>query len=230
MAAGKRHAFILGGTGAVGQQLLRHLVDSDKFHKIHAPVRRALALHDKKIIQHDYAEFFRPWQLDVSINDFFYCFGSTLKKAGDQHKFRELELHSAHQALVVAKQTGVRRFYLVSSQGVSPHAWFPYLRVKAEVEKILKDHLFQAFFIYRPSLLLAARPELRMGELVAQKTMGPVAGVLQRYLPGRAPVQADQVARAMLTDALKGDEGLFVRENRQIIELASLIKKSKTKA
>ena len=53
---------------------------------------------------------------------------------------------------------------------------------------------------------------------------------MQRYLPGRAPVQADQVARAMVTDALKGDEGLFVRENRQIIELASLIKKSKTKS
>jgi uncharacterized protein YbjT (DUF2867 family) len=229
MAAGKRHAFILGGTGAVGQQLLRHLVDSDKFHKIHTPVRRALPFADKKIVTHDYAEFFRPWQLDVTINDFFYCFGSTLKKAGDQDKFRELELHTAHQALVVAKQTGVRRFYLVSAQGVAPQSLFPYLRVKAEVEKILKDHLFQAFFIYRPSLLLATRPELRMGELVAQKTMGPVAGILQRYLPGRAPVHAEQVARAMVTDALKGDEGLFVRENRQIIELASLIKKSKAK-
>ncbi len=229
-SAAKRHAFILGGTGAVGQQLLRHLVDSDKFNKVHAPVRKALSLENKKIVTHDYAEFFRPWQLDTNISDFFYCFGSTLKKAGDQEKFRELELHTAHQALVVAKQTGVRRFYLVSAQGVAPHSMFAYLRVKAEVEKILKDHLFQAFFIYRPSLLLAARPELRMGELVAQKTMGPVAGILQRYLPGRAPVQADQVARAMLTDALKGDEGLFVRENRQIIELASLIKKTKTKS
>ena len=222
MAAGKRHAFILGGTGAVGQQLLRHLVESEKFNKIHAPTRRELSSTHKKIQTHDYADFYHPWQLDASITDFFYCFGSTLKKAGDHEKFRELELNTAHQALVVAKQTGVRRFYLVSAQGVDPHSWIAYLRVKAEVEKILKDHHFQAFFIYRPSLLLAERPELRVGELVAQKTLKPLTGLFQRYFPGRAPVQADQVARAMMSDALKGDEGLFVRENRQIIELAIL--------
>ncbi|MBY0516676.1 MAG: hypothetical protein K2P81_07205 [Bacteriovoracaceae bacterium] len=225
---GKRHAFILGGTGAVGQQLLRHLVDSDKFTKIHAPTRRPLGIEHKKIIPHEYSEFFKPWQLDVAVNDFFYCFGSTLKKAGDHDKFREIELHTAHEALVVAKQTGVRRFYLVSSQGVSPQSMVFYLRVKAEVEKILKDHYFQAFFIYRPSLLLSPRPEVRMGELIAQKLLKPLTAPLQRYLPSKAPVQADQVARAMLTDAIKGDEGLFIRENRQIIELANFIKQLKS--
>jgi uncharacterized protein YbjT (DUF2867 family) len=227
-AANKRHAFILGATGAVGQQLLRHLVDSDKFSKVHVPTRRKLSIEHKKIITYDFAEFYRPWKLDAQLTDFFYCFGSTLKKAGDQDKFRELELRVAHEALVVAKQTDVRRFYLVSAQGVDPHAWVNYLKVKAEVEKVLKDHFFQAFFIYRPSLLLAPRPELRLGELVAQKTLAPIAGFLQRYFPKSAPVDAEQVARAMLTDALKGDEGMFIRENRQIIELASLIKKSKT--
>jgi uncharacterized protein YbjT (DUF2867 family) len=226
-AANKRHAFILGATGAVGQQLLRHLVDSDKFSKVHVPTRRKLSIEHKKIITYDFAEFYRPWKLDAQLTDFFYCFGSTLKKAGDQDKFRELELRVAHEALVVAKQTDVRRFYLVSAQGVDPHAWVNYLKVKAEVEKVLKDHFFQAFFIYRPSLLLAPRPELRLGELVAQKTLAPIAGFLQRYFPKSAPVDAEQVARAMLTDALKGDEGMFVRENRQIIELASLIKKVK---
>lgn len=227
---GKRHAFILGGTGAVGQQLLRYLVESDKFSKVHVPTRRALPLETKKIVTYDFADLFRPWQLDVQVTDFFYCFGSTLKKAGDQEKFRDLELRVAHEALVVAKQMGARRFYLVSAQGVAPHSWVPYLRVKAEVEKVLKDHFFQAFFIYRPFLLLAPRPELRLGELCAQKALGPMAGILQRYLPKRAPVQADQVARAIMSDVTKGDEGMFVRENHQIIELASLVKKVKTRA
>jgi uncharacterized protein YbjT (DUF2867 family) len=223
----KRHAFILGATGAVGQQLLRHLVDSDKFSKVHVPTRRPISINHKKIVTYDFADFYRPWKLDAQLTDFFYCFGSTRKKAGDLDKFRELELRVAHEALVVAKQTGVRRFYLVSAQGVDPHSWVHYLKVKADVEKILKDHFFQAFFIYRPSLLLASRPELRLGELIAQKSLAPMAGFLQRYFPKKAPVEAEQVARAMITDAIKGDEGMFVRENRQIIELASLIKKSK---
>ncbi len=221
----KRHAFILGGTGAVGQQVLAQLLASEKFAKLHVPTRRPLELTHKKLIHYDFAEFYRPWKLEAQVNDFFYCFGSTQKKAGDAQKFRELELRVAHEALVVAKQMGARRFYLVSSRGVDPQSLSAYLRTKAEVEKVLKDHYFQAFYVYRPSLLIAPRTELRPAELVAQKTLAPLKSPLQRYLPNVAPVEAEQVARAMVLDALRGDEGYFVRENRQIIELASLVKK-----
>jgi uncharacterized protein YbjT (DUF2867 family) len=220
--AGKRHAFILGATGAVGQQLLRRLVESDKFAKIHAPTRRGPGVEHKKIIPHAFEEIYRPWKLDVQVSDFFYCFGSTLKSAGSQEEFRRIELSIAHEALLVAKQTGVKRFYLVSAQGVGPQSLIPYLRTKAEVEKILKNHSFQSFFLYRPSLLITAREELRVGELVAQRALRPMLPLLQRYLAGRAPVKVEQVAQAMLVDALKGEEGMFVRENRNIIELASL--------
>lgn len=220
--AGKRHALILGATGAVGQQLLRRLVESDKFTKIHAPSRRDLGIEHKKIIPHPFEEIYKPWKLDVQITDFFYCFGSTLKAAGSNEEFRRLELSIAHEALLVAKQTGVKRFYLVSAQGVAPHSMIPYLRTKAEVEKILKNHTFQSFFLYRPSLLITERQELRVGELVVQRALRPALPLLQRYMSARAPVKVEQVAQAMLVDALKGEEGMFVRENRNIIELASL--------
>ena len=41
-----------------------------QYHIEALPIK--LDIQDKKIITHDYAEFFRPWQLDASINDFFY--------------------------------------------------------------------------------------------------------------------------------------------------------------
>lgn len=219
---GKRHAFILGGSGAVGQQLLKRVLELDKFSKVHAPTRRDLGVSHKKLVSHPFDSLYKPWQLDVQVSDFFYCFGSTLKKAGDKQQFRELELSVAHEALVVAKQTGAQRFYLVSAQGVAPNSVIHYLKVKAEVEKILKNHSFRAFFLYRPALLIAPRPEVRLGELVAQRTLRPVMPLLQRYWPTRAPVEANQVAKAMLVDALKGDEGLYVRENKNIIELAQV--------
>ncbi len=218
----KRNAFILGATGAVGQQLLRLLVDSEKFAKIHAPARRDLPFEHKRLVRHPFEALYQPWNLDGSVSDFFYCFGSTLKQAGDKQRFRELELSVAHEARLVAKQMGAQRFFLVSAQGVDPHSLFFYLRVKAEVEKVLKDHLFRGFYVYRPSLLIAQRPEVRLGELVAQRTLRPLLPWLQRYAPGRSPVRAAQVAHAMLTDSLKAEDGFFVRENRQIIELASL--------
>lgn len=222
MAHTKRHAFILGSTGAVGQQLLRHLNNSDKFAKIHVPTRSELVLKSKKIVKYAYQDFYRSWNLDSPVHDFFYCFGSTLKQSGSPEAFKDLELTTAHQALVVAKQLQVRRFYLVSAKGVEPQSFYAYLRVKSEVEKILKDHLFQAFFIYRPSLILAPRKELRMMELVAQKCLSPLRRPLQNYLPNKAPVSAEQIAKAMISDALNGDEGSFVRENKQIIELSKI--------
>lgn len=222
MASPKRHAFILGATGAVGQQLLRHLVDSDKFSKIHLPLRRELDLKSKKIVSYPFEKFFKPWELDQNISDFFYCFGSTLKQAGSLEAFRDLELSIAHQALVVAKQVQARRFYLVSAKGVEPQSYYAYLRVKSEVEKVLKDHLFQAFYVYRPSLILTPRRELRVMELVAQKILSPLRSPLQNYLPQSAPVSAEQIARAMVFDALSGEEGSFIRENKQIIELSKI--------
>lgn len=222
MAQTKRHAFILGSTGAVGQQLLRQLNDSDKFAKIHIPLRSEIELKSKKVVTYPYQDFYRSWNLDQSVQDFFYCFGSTLKRAGNHEAFKDLELTTAHQALVVAKQLQARRFYLVSAKGVEPQSFYAYLRVKSEVEKILKDHLFQAFFIYRPSLILAPRKELRLMELMAQKCLSPLKKPLQNYLPNKAPVSAEQIAKAMLLDALSGDEGNFVRENKQIIELSRL--------
>jgi uncharacterized protein YbjT (DUF2867 family) len=218
----KRHAFILGATGAVGQQLLRRLVERDRFVKVHAPTRRELPIQNKKIVSYPFEALFRPWELEFSVTDFFYCFGSTMASAGGVDEFRRMELSVAHEALMVAKQTGVKRFYLVSVQGVSPQSMVPYLKVKAEVEKVLKNHAFQALYVYRPSLLIAAREELRLTELVLQRVSRPMLPILQRYIPGRAPVRAEQVAQAMLVDALQGEEGHFVRENRQIIELASL--------
>jgi uncharacterized protein YbjT (DUF2867 family) len=230
MGAPKRSAFILGATGAVGQQLMRYLCDSEKFSQIHAPTRKLITIEHKKISHYPFQNFYKPWELEAGVTDFFYCFGSTLKKAGSQEKFKEMELSMAHQALVVAKQTGARRFYLVSARGVEPNSMYFYLKIKSEVEKILKDHLFQGLFIYRPSLILAPREELRVMELIAQKTMWPVRNILQKYTPSISPVSAEQIARAMMTDALSGDEGVFHRENRQIIELSKLVEEIKVKA
>jgi uncharacterized protein YbjT (DUF2867 family) len=222
MASPKRHGFILGATGAVGQQLLRQLIDSDKFFKLHLPVRSEIDQKSKKIVTYPFEKFFRPWELDQNITDFFYCFGSTLKQAGSFEAFRDLELSIAHQALVVAKQVQARRFYLISAKGVDPQSFYGYLRVKSEVEKVLKDHLFQAFYVYRPSLILAPRRELRVMELVAQRVLSPLRSPLQNYLPQSAPVSAEQISRAIVFDALSGEEGSFIRENKQIIELSKL--------
>jgi uncharacterized protein YbjT (DUF2867 family) len=219
----KRHALVLGSSGAVGKELVTRLNEEKVFTKIHMPLRNTQAFEkSKKCSPYPFDHFYYPQRMQDHMDDFFYCFGSTLRNAGTKELFRDLEISIAHRALVVAKQLKVKRFFLVSSKGSHPDSWTFYLKVKAEVEKILLDHKYQALFIYRPSLLLTHRKDFRFGEYMAQKTLSPLSPVLQSYFGRIAPVRTTQLADAILADARSTQEGVFIRENKQILELAGV--------
>jgi uncharacterized protein YbjT (DUF2867 family) len=220
MRSNKRHALIVGASGAVGQQLLQQLISSPLYEMIHAPVRTELNHSDSKLKTYPFHQFLFEANEVLRVDDIFYCFGSTQKKAGSREKFRNIELSVAHALQLLAKRCQVQRFFLISSHGVDPASMFAYLRVKADVEKIIQDHHFHNLFIYRPQLIIAKRDEFRMGEAIAQFFMKPIKGLFQRFFPEYAPVSALQIAQAMMSDAQGQDQGLMIRENKNIIELA----------
>lgn len=220
----RRSAFLLGGSGAVGTQVLGRLLAQEKFNMIHLPLRKESAVEHKKIKNYQFEKFFQVSNFNTPVTDFFYCFGSTLKQAGSKEEFRRLELSVAHQSLLVAKALQVKRFYLVSSQGADPHATFFYSRVKAEVEKIIRDHQFESLFIYRPALLVTKREHFRLGEAVAQNTLGLAHSILQKYFPASAPLRTEQLAQAIMVDVENYQTGHYIRENKNILELCVLSK------
>src|SRR6266699_2501595 len=59
---------------------------------------------------------------------------------------------------------GAKQFVLVSSVGADPKSGNFYLRVKAEVEKAVSAQPFESVHIFRPSVLIGKRAELRLAE------------------------------------------------------------------
>jgi hypothetical protein len=219
-----RKALVLGGSGATGVELLKLMIEDKTYQSIFVPTRGELPLKHQKLHPLPFDIMYRPWDLKDKIDEFFYCFGSTKKKAGSSLSFKKLEIKMAHQALWLAKELETKNFFLMSSKGVNPLSISNYLKVKAQVEKIIKDHAFHSLFIYRPNLLLTPRKEKRWGEFMAQKISSPVAKWWQRYWPNTSPIRVDQVAKTMLYDAHHSQAGIHSRDNKQILELSILYK------
>lgn len=200
----------MGGTGLVGNALLRRLVADPAFGPVVALGRRSSGVPG---VREATVETPRPEDVPEGTHVAFCCLGTTIKKAGSQEAFRAVD-----QGLVLAfaracRERGVRQFHVVSAMGADPGSRVFYNRVKGEMERDLRALGFPVACVYRPSLLLGERAERRPGEKV-----GILAAKLLRPLvprPWRA-IPADAVAAAMAQRAKEAPEGFHVHRSDEL--------------
>jgi len=143
----------------------------------------------------------------------FCCLGTTIKKAGSQSSFERVDLHYPLQAAAIAKKKAVKQFLVVSSMGANPKSRNFYSRTKGRMEEGLVAAGIQGLHIFRPSLLLGARAEFRLGERVAAGVMKALDSLMVGTAAKYRAIQAATVARAMIKIALTGAHGVHVYSN-----------------
>jgi len=72
-----------------------------------------------------------------------------------------------------------RFYFLVSSSGSKATSKIFYLRIKGELDEKVQQLPFGKIRIFRPSLLLGARPEKRFGEKAAERILKIVVPIFQ---------------------------------------------------
>ena len=216
----------------VGGRVLRGLLADTGFSgRIVAPVRRALGIHDLRLVTvtPDFSKSGSDDEIDAALgpqpmlSSYICCLGTTIKVAGSREAFiavdRELVLRLAR----VAFAHGARHAILVSSVGASRQSANFYLRVKGEVEDALADIGFERIDILRPGLLLGARKERRSGEAIAQ-VLAPLANLFLLGKLGRyRAVEADDVAAAIVRLVDETVPGQFVHEHDSIMALLTAV-------
>jgi uncharacterized protein YbjT (DUF2867 family) len=104
--------------------------------------------------------------------------------------------------------------------GSNVNSRFFYNRVKGEVEQKIQNTEIPSIHIFRPSLLLGNRNELRFGEKFASYLM-PIFNI---FLKGERrkyrPIQARDVAAAMYQAANIDHSGLSIYESDEIYKLS----------
>jgi uncharacterized protein YbjT (DUF2867 family) len=216
-----RTALMLGASGLVGHFCIETLVGDSAYGKVISIGRRELLIKDPKLVQ-KIADFNSLPAVEIPVVDDVFCaLGTTIRKAGSQQAFRQVDFEFPVAAAQQSLKAGAKQFILVSSIGADPNSKNFYLRTKGEVEQALQSLPFTAVHIFRPSLLLGKRAESRPGESVgiwaARVLQYAMAGSLRKY----RPITAAEVGRAMVAAAKTSKPGVSVYEFDAIRQLAS---------
>jgi len=214
-------AVIVGATGLVGGHLLGLLLDCGRYAKVIALTRRPLAVRHDRLEQRivdfeklgEHADCFPT-------ADLFCCLGSTIKKAGSQEAFRQIDYTYPLELGKLAAIHGSAQYLIVTAMGASSESSLFYNRVKGDVERALSELSLPALHIFRPSLLLGDRPESRFGERIGAMVMQGAAFLLQGSLRQYRAIPALHVAKAMLSAASQERIGIHVYKSDEIARIA----------
>jgi uncharacterized protein YbjT (DUF2867 family) len=197
----KMKAVILGGTGLVGSELVKELVEHEGFSELILLARRQTGLNHKKI-KELVINFDKPeeWNHLIKGDVLFSTFGTTIKKAGSQEEQYKIDYTYQLQIAQAASNNRMKSFVLVSAIGANAKSGMFYNRIKGELDEAVKILSFSNISILKPSFLAGDRQEKRVAERV-----GSIVLSVLKYLPfvrKYRPIHAKIVAKAMINAAL----------------------------
>lgn len=215
-------ALIAGASGLVGSECLARLLGESSYERVVALVRRLLPHSDPKLEQHiiDFDRLGALGQAFPAGTDVFCCLGTTMKQAGSEAAFRQVDFTYVVGLAAQSLEHGARQFLLVSSLGANPGSTFFYNRVKGETEAAVAALPFEGRQIFRPSILLGERTEHRPGERAGIAAMTGASFLLVGPLRKYRPIAAGTVAAAMVRVALKAPRGVNIYESNDIERVA----------
>lgn len=208
-----RSILLAGASGLVGRACLKALLDDPAFTRITVLSRRTVSIdhpHADKLEQHlvDFRHLERYPEL-FKVDQILCALGTTIKVAGSEQAFREVDYAYPLQLAQLGLLGGARHFLVVSAMGANARSRVFYSRVKGEMERDLLAIDYPNITIARPSLLLGSRQEFRLGEEVAKRFSFLIPDAFK-------PVQATDVAACLVQRARADQPGRRVISSAQI--------------
>ncbi|TGE07804.1 NAD-dependent epimerase/dehydratase family protein [Hymenobacter fodinae] len=215
----QKTALIAGASGLVGSQLLPLLLASDRYARVIAVGRRPLPIVHPKLEQRIFdLEQLEEHRLQLIADDVYCCLGTTLRQAGSKEAFYRVDFLYVVKLAALTAANFAAQFMLVSAMGADASSRFYYNRVKGEMEEAVREAPFRAIHIFRPSLLLGQRAEKRLGEQIGAVLLRALRPVLVGPLRPYRAIEANTVARAMLSAAQDEGGGIRVHSSEAIAQ------------
>lgn len=214
-------AVIFGASGLIGNCALRRLLVHQAYDKVISIGRSPLKASHPKLIHYE-VDMSQPDQYRHLMrgDDLFISLGTTMKKAGSKEAFYDVDHNLIFNIAKTGSLQGMNQLMLVSSIGADSRSMVFYLKVKGELEDNIRRLPYWGVHIMRPSVLLGARDERR----TVEKLAGQLSKGLQ-YFSGSiigdlAPIEADDVAKAMVQAAQGLKPGTHIHHGSEIVKLA----------
>ncbi len=203
-------ALVLGATGLIGSNVVSILLADDAYKKVRVLVRNKFDHQHPKleVVKVDFKNV-EAFKNSMSNGDvIFCCVGTTMKNVnGDKEAYRNVDYDIAVNAAKFGLVSGYNKYILVSSVGANAASANFYLKLKGEVENEIRDFSYRSTHIFQPSILLGARKELRLAEMVSKKIMQVASGLFFGSFAKYKAINANYVAKAMVAVSKSEDEG-----------------------
>lgn len=212
---------VLGGTGLIGRELIALLADDPSVACVRMLVRRPLVSpHPKvevKLVDFEDAESVK---LAIDGCEAVFCaIGTTQKKVkGDKEAYKRIDFDIPVRAARVCHEIGCRKFLLVSAVGANSKSGNFYLRLKGHVEDAISLEPFASIHFFQPSLLLGNREEKRWVEKLSGRILPLLAPLMIGSFSRYRPIQARQVAIAMIKAAKSPALGVHRYQFREMVD------------
>ena len=205
---------IAGSTGLVGKTLLQKVISDSFFSKILTLVRfqSIEPFPEVKEIVCNYNTIHHLPKADILI----ICLGTTRKKAGSKEAFRKVDYGYVTRLARLAEAENYEKIIVISSYGANSSSNNFYLKVKGQMEDVIRTVNISSRIIIRPSLLLGKRDEFRFGESLAAIIMKGTMPVLKGRMIKYRPVKDSQVADAIIKLAKEPLNGIEIIEPQWI--------------
>jgi len=212
-----KKAIVIGGTGMVGAQLIKLLIESADYSEVISLVRRQGGVShpklDEQVIDFDQTE---SWKALVTGDVLFSTLGTTIAQAKTKDAQYKVDFIYQFNVAEIAAANSVPSYVLISSAGADSKSKVFYTNMKGKLEDAVKLLPFKVITIIRPGQLAGDRTEKRPSEKIALYLMYQLnkVGLFQRY----KPIQGWQVARAMICAAEKEQSGTYTLD--EVFDLA----------
>jgi uncharacterized protein YbjT (DUF2867 family) len=213
----QKTALLAGATGLIGSQLLPLLLQSERYAKVIVVGRRAVPVIHPKLVQvTTELDKLEEVRLKLIADDVYCCLGTTMAQAGSKEAFFKVDFLYVVQLAAVAASNFASQLLVVSSMGADAESRIYYSRVKGEMETAVRQTPFRAIHLFRPSLLLGARAQPRLGERLAAVVLRVLNPLMRGPLLKYRPVTGATVAAAMLRAAEDDGGGVRVHESAEL--------------
>jgi uncharacterized protein YbjT (DUF2867 family) len=214
-----KHAIVFGANGLVGSQIVKHLVENDRYEKVTLLNRRNVEIEHPKITFEfmDFRDIHKSWDM-IKCDDLFYCIGTTMNHARNKNEFFKIEHDYCINIAKIANHNKVKQFFYISSKGANPKSLFFYNKTKGQIEEGLKKIGFPALHIFRPSVLLGKRSEFRFLESLAKTFLRMFNFLMIGFLKEIKAMPASLLAKMIIATASENKAGTHIYTNRKIHE------------
>ena len=213
-------AVVFGGTGLVGNHLLKILINDDYYSKVKVFTRSKIEIihHKLEIIETNFKNI-ESLKDKISADSCFFCIGTTKKNSPQKLEYQRIELELPKKIAQICKSNAIRSFIFVSSGFANPNHSGEYLRFKGLVEEELKSLSFENLGILRPSFLLGKRKQFRIFETIGIYIFRLLSPFFIGPLKKMKPIHANTVAKAM-SNIIKKNLSQVTYESDEIVRIS----------